>query len=208
MSTELPPPGPADEPDEPDERTQHARQERVWLSAGALVGVVVAAIVIGVLVLAGNGGGGTSPSAPTPAGTASVDPGAAVATARDESLKAAEAAVIVLNSLDYHNTADSLNKRESLASAPLLDELRSKRGETATAAEKNKISSTAKLLVAAVSKVSQDNSSTEVLASVEVTVTDPKAAAPTVKQLRQKLTMIHIGDGWKTSTFANVDAPG
>jgi Mce-associated membrane protein len=211
MSTELPAPAPADEPAEPDERQQDERQERFWLSAGALIGVVVAAIAVGVVVLGGSRGGGASPAASAasaPTETSSPDPGAAVAAARDESLKAAEADVILLNSLDYHNTADGLNKWESVASAPLLDQLRSKRGDVAAAAEKNKTTSTARLLNAAVSQISQDNSSTEVLASVEVTVNDAKAATPTVKQLRQKLTMIHIADGWKASTFATVDAPG
>lgn len=196
MSTELPEPVP----------DQNSRQERVWLSAGAVIGVIVAGLVIAVVVLTGNPDGDASSGAPPTAGSSSVNPGAAVAAARDASLRAAEEDVIVLNTLDYRNTAENLNRWESVASTPLLDELRSKRTDTANAAEKTKTTTTAKLLFAAVAKLSPDNSQAEVLASVELTITDPKGP-PTVKQVRQKITMIHIGDGWKASGFTNVESP-
>lgn len=196
MSTETP---------EPDEKTK--RQERVWLSAGALVGVVVAGLAVAIVVLTGKGGG-SNPAAPPLSSTTAAPPvgtGQALASARDESLKAAEDAVVVLNTLDYHSAASDLTHQESVATAPLLDELKARHDATAANAEKAKTVSTAKVLAAAVSKIAQDNSSAEVLVSVEVTVTDPKG--PNVKQLRQKLTMLHTGEGWKTSALATVE-PG
>jgi len=204
MNNEPSEPEPAERPAEPDETSR--RQERIWLSAGALVGVIVAGLAIAVIVLTGSRGGSNSGGPSTQGRSTAANPGQAVAVARDESLRAAEEYVIVLNSLDYRNAAENLNRWESVSSSPLLDELRSKRTDIGTNAEKNKVVTTAKLLFGAVSKISPDNSSAEVLVAVELTVNDNKGA-PTVKQVRQRLTMIHIGEGWKASTFANVEPP-
>lgn len=195
MSTATP------DPAEPDGRSPYDRQERVWLSVGAVIGVIVAGLAVAVVVLTGNrGGAGGSPGSGSSANAAS--PAEAVTRARDESLAAARDAVVVLNSLDYHSAAGDLTHWESVAAAPLLDELKAKRAENTSNAEKTKSVATAKVLDSAVAKIADDNSTSEVLIFVEVTVTDPKG--PSVKQVRQKLTMLHTGDGWKTSAMSTL----
>jgi Mce-associated membrane protein len=192
---------------------QEPRQERVWLAAGALIGVVVAGVVVAVgLVLSGDDGAPTG-GAPVPPTSQSVsvpaaDPAAGMGVARDESLRAAEEAVAVLNTLDYHTAAqEGLNRWESVATGALLEELRAKRAETSSTVSKAKTSTTAKVLAAAVSRLAQDGSSADVLASVEVTQTDARGN-PTVKQVREKLTMTRTGDGWKVSAISTVEPAG
>lgn len=190
-------------PEEPSES-----RERVWVAAGALVGVVVAGVVLAVTVLL------SSKSSPAPteytpgSSSTSTSGGPATKTAaiRDESLKAAESAVVVVNTLDYKALDQGLDQWESVAASPLLDDLKAKRGEASTAATKAKSSSTAKLLAAAVATIAADGNSTDVLASVEVTTTEPKGG-PAVRQLRFKLTMSATPQGWKLSAVTPVEPP-
>jgi hypothetical protein len=185
------------------------RRERAWLAIGALVGVIVAGAIIAVLVIMGNKGG-TPPARQLPATTASASgavAGAPVGTTRDDSLRIAEEAAPALNTLDYKTLQQGLDRWEALATAPLLDELKSKRAGLASTVEKAKTASTAKVLAAAVSKVSLDASSADVLVLVEVKTTDAKNAS-TVKQLRQRLTVAQTAQGWKISAIATIEPAG
>jgi Mce-associated membrane protein len=193
------------EPEQPEEP-----RERLWLVAGALVGVIVAGVLIGVFVLTGDNDPGVPasrvPRPSTPAGPATADAGR-ISAARDESLRAAEAAAVVLNTLDHRDVRLGLERWESVATNPLLDELSAKRAETLAAVQKAKTTSTAKVLAAAVSRVAADNLGTEVLVAVEVTVVDANGDSA-VSQIRQKLGMVQTGMGWKVSALTRVEPLG
>jgi Mce-associated membrane protein len=195
------------------EPEKEPRQERVWLAAGALIGVIVAGILVTVGLLLSSDDGSPPPAAPVsptsqPATVSAADPASSIGNARDESLKAAEQAVVVLNTLDYRIAAqEGLDRWESVATGALLEELRAKRAETSSTVSKAKTSTTAKVLAAAASRVAQDGSSADILVSVEVTVTDARGT-PTVKQVREKLTMTRTGDGWKVGAISTVEPAG
>src|SRR2546423_14700701 len=105
MSIETPVP-------EQDGKSEYKRQERIWFSAGTLIGVIVAGMAVAVFVLTGNrDSGGTALPASSGSST-QADPAQAVTAARDESLHAAQEAVVVLNSLDYHNAEGDLTHWE------------------------------------------------------------------------------------------------
>jgi Mce-associated membrane protein len=182
------------------------RREQVWLIAGALAGVIVAGVIVALLIVSGSRGG-SPPARPTTAGssTGGAQSGVPFGTSRDDSLRAAEEAAVTLNTLDYKNVQPGLDRWEAVAAGPLLDQLKARRPDAASTAEKAKSASTAKVLVAAVSKISPDASSAEVLALVEVTVTDSKGT--TTKQVREKLGVIQTAAGWKISAISPVE-PG
>jgi len=184
----------------------NGRREQVWLIGGALAGVLVAGVIVALLIVSGSRGG-KPPARPTPAGSSSsgAQSGVPVGTNRDDSLRAAEEAAVTLNTLDYKSIQPGLDRWEAVAAGPLLDQLKARRSDAASTAEKAKSSSTAKVLVAAVSKIAPDASSAEVLALVEVTVTDSKGT--TTKQVREKLGVIQTAAGWKISAISTVD-PG
>ncbi len=184
-------------------------REQVWLSVGAIVGVVLAGVLVVVLLVTDNQ---STPAqipanSPSPTTATTTGEGGQLATARDASLKAAEEAAVVLNTLDYHNAEQGLTQWESVATSPLLDELKGKHAQNVDDVEKARTTSTAKVLAAAVSRVAADTSSTDVLISVEVTVADSKGAS-TVKLLREKVTMTSTGDGWRVSAIAMIEPAG
>jgi Mce-associated membrane protein len=191
------------------ERDWRPSREQVWLSVGAIVGVMLAGVLVTVLLVTGNQSSPAQLPASSPSSTAvtTTSEGGQVATARDASLKAAEEAAVVLNTLDYHNADRGLTQWESVATSPLLDELKGKHAQNVDDVEKARTTSTAKVLAAAVSRVAADASSADVLVSVEVTVADSKGAS-TVKLLREKITMTSIGDGWKVSAIAMIEPAG
>jgi hypothetical protein len=182
-------------------------RERAWLAIGALVGVIVAGAVIGVLIVL-SGGHGTPPARPLTSSTASSGAvaEAPVGTARDDSLRVAEEAGITLNTLDYRTAAQTLDAWEALATGSLLDDLRAKRAETASAVAKSKTTSTAKVLAVGVSKVAPDATSADVLVAVQVTTTEAKGA-PTTKLVRDQLTVMQTAQGWKISAVTLIE-PG
>jgi Mce-associated membrane protein len=190
-------------------RNEEPRREQLWLSVGAIIGVVLAGVFVAVLLVTSNQSGPAQIPASSPSSTSApaTGEGGQVATARDASLKAAEDAAVVLNTLDYHNAEQGLTQWESVATGALLDELKGKHAEHVDDVEKARTTSTAKVLAAAVSRVAADTSSAEVLISVEVTVTDSKGT-PTVKLLREKVTMTQTGEGWKVSAITTIEPTG
>jgi hypothetical protein len=185
-----------------------ARRERAWLAIGALVGVILAGVIIALLIVMGNKGA-TPPTRPLPSTTRSASgaAGAPIGAGRDDSLRTAEEAAVTLNTLDYKAVQQGLDRWEAVATTPLLDQLRTRRAEAAATAEKAKTASTAKVLAAAVSKVNPDASSADVLVVVEVTTTDAKNATST-KQLRERLSVLQTAQGWKISAAAIIQPAG
>jgi Mce-associated membrane protein len=181
-----------------------SRRERIWLIAGAALGVLVAGLIVGFLVVSGNKTG-TPPTGPqltlTPSGASAAAP---IGTTRDDSLRTAEEAAIALNTLDYRSAEQGLEKWESLATAPLLDELKADHAAAASRVEKAKTNSAAKVLGAAVSKVAPDGSSADVLVVVQVSIMDAKGAS-TSKQIRERLTVTQTATGWKISAMQVVE---
>jgi Mce-associated membrane protein len=182
------------------------RREQIWLISGALAGVIVAGVIVALLIVSGSRGG-SPPARPTTAGSSSSggQSGVPFGTNRDDSLRAAEEAAVTLNTLDYKTVQPGLDRWEAVAAGPLLDQLKTRRSEAASTAEKAKSASTAKVVVAAVAKISPDASSAEVLALVEVTVTDSKGTS--TKQVREKLSVIQTAAGWRISAISTVE-PG
>jgi Mce-associated membrane protein len=183
------------------------RREQVWLIGGALAGVIVAGVIVALLIVSGSRGG-NPPARSTTAGSSTgggAQSGVPFGTNRDDSLRAAEEAAVTLNTLDYKTVQPGLDRWEAVAAGPLLDQLKARRSEAASTAEKAKSVTTAKVVVAAVAKISPDASSAEVLALVEVTVTDSKGT--TTKQVREKLGVIQTAAGWKISAISTVE-PG
>jgi Mce-associated membrane protein len=188
------------------ERAEEERRRSLWLASGTLAGVVVAVLVIAVLLISGNKGD-APPAAPPSTASDAATSGPTLAADRDESMRFAEEAVVILNTLDYRTAQQGLDRWESVATAPLLDQLRTRRAEAASTAEQTKTASTAKVLAAALSRFSPDASGADVLAAVEVTTVDEKGA-PTVKTLREKFTLLNTGQGWKVSAVAVVEPAG
>ncbi len=183
------------------------RQERVWLAAGSLIGVIVAGVVIVALVVSQGGDGGDTRgpvTAPTTT-SATSDVPEQLARARDDALKAAEEGVLALHTLDPKTAQDSITRWESVSTSPLLELLRIKHAENVALYSGSKTSISGKVIASAVARMAGDGSSADVLLHVEVSTTDAKGT--TVQQKREKATMIQTADGWKVSVHLPIEPP-
>jgi hypothetical protein len=187
---------------------EEPKQERVWVAAGALVGVIVAGIVIGVLIFlqgGGDDGGVRAPVAPPSTRAATAGTPADLAKARDDALKAAEESLVTLNTVDSKAAQAGIDRWEAVTTSPLLEELKTKHAENLALYSGGKLSSSAKVLSSAVSRITGDGSSADVLVYLEVSTTDTKGSA--TKQVREKAVMLQTAGGWKLSVRTTIQPP-
>ncbi len=157
------------------------------LCAIGLLVACVAFLVVGVVVHVRDSG-----PAPTPA-----------SSVRDAALLAARQDIVVLNSLDYRNLDQGLNRWLAASTGTLHASF-----EHITAADRKRITdaksvTTARIVEAAVVSLDATNGNATVIASVELTVTPPSGKA-VIKRERQQADVTRIDGMWKISALQQV----
>ncbi|GAA4844562.1 nuclear transport factor 2 family protein [Saccharopolyspora rosea] len=131
------------------------------------------------------------------------DSGVAYAAERDEVLREGQGAIINFNTLDYRDVQRGLDRWESNATGPLLDEVRQGRKSYADQLGQAKSSTTAKVLDAGLVELNDREGKARMIAVVQVTV-NIDGQPPSVKPTRYQADLTRVGDTWKLSGLGAV----
>lgn len=177
------------------------RRTGLWVTIAVVVAVVLAGGATALILTSGvERSGDDAGQRPT----TRLDRAAAE---RDAVLGAAEKSATTLNTLDYRDVSDGIDKWESVSTGTLLAEIKRSRDASTTAIEDAKSASEAETLTSAVSDLDSDAGTATVLVAVRATVTAADAD-PTEKFLRMSLELQRTGDGWKASAIGQVPVGG
>jgi Mce-associated membrane protein len=126
-----------------------------------------------------------------------------VKTARDEALRAAQDAVVVMNTLDYRDVDAGLDKWTEVTTGSLHDEVVNGRAQSEQAIENAQSVTKATVLSAAVKAVDARAGTATVLVALKVNVSTGGAAA-TDKFMRMQGTLLRTDQGWKLDGLGQV----
>ncbi|GLZ39980.1 hypothetical protein [Actinokineospora sp. NBRC 105648] len=135
--------------------------------------------------------------------TAGNDDDLDIARMRDEVARVGSAAIVTLNTLDYRQVDQDLDRWVSTSTGQLRDEVTSRRASSKSTIEQAKTVTTATVLKIAVTSLADREGKAEVIAAVRVEVT-PEGKAATPKYLRIQATLDRTADGWKLSGIGYV----
>lgn len=171
---------------EPDRVVAETHRPTLWQWAALALGVL--ALGSGLLAwwLAGN------------------DETVGLAAERDSALISARSAIEVMNTLDHRDIDGGLEAWAAVSTGTLHDQLvQVGEEERQLLADQGKVS-TGKVVDAAV--LSLDGGSATVIASIEVTVTDPTdpASEPTIKRNRLSADLVREAGDWKLEEIGQV----
>ncbi|WP_051343150.1 hypothetical protein [Pseudonocardia spinosispora] len=126
---------------------------------------------------------------------------AKTAAGRDDALAAARQIAVNLQTLDYSTVDKGLDTWEASATGPLLDELKKNRKQYADQIRQLQVSTTGRLVDAALSDLDITAGKATALAAVDVNVTQMVNGAPSLpytKQVRLQIELVRTPDaGWK-----------
>ena len=129
--------------------------------------------------------------------------------ARDSALQAARQLAVTLQSVDPSNPEDSMRAWQSAATGLLLQKLQSDSEKYIADLKKTPSTSQATVVDAALTDLDSDVGTATVITALDVSqsaLVNGVAGAPTVRQLRVKLTLSRTDQGWKVSSSGLVNA--
>ena len=125
------------------------------------------------------------------------------AQARDDALVAARIDIATLNTLDYHNVQPGLQKWLAVSTGTFHDQLAQQTKSVASAIAKAKISTTGRVIAAAVTDLNAARTSATVIASLD-TVKTPAGGTSAVDRNRYRATMQLVDGVWKIADLSIV----
>jgi Mce-associated membrane protein len=128
---------------------------------------------------------------------------------RDGALKAARQLAVTLQTINPNRPEEGLDAWEAAATGDLLDQLRRDRVKYLDQLKQSPSTSTASVLETALSDLDVSAGTATAITAMDVTqspVVDDKLGAPTVRQLRVKLTLKKTDAGWKASSTSMIQA--
>ena len=129
------------------------------------------------------------------------------ASMRDEALREARALIVPLESIDYRNPDEALDRRESLATGSLLAQFQSTRSRYADQIRQTQATTTATVVDAAVTDLDTSGETASVLLFVDLSTTqhkDGQQSGQSTQRQRLKLQITRTDDGWKASQADSV----
>ncbi|WP_218009902.1 hypothetical protein [Actinomadura kijaniata] len=131
---------------------------------------------------------------------ASRDDGLAFARQRDEALRAAEQAVVNLNTLDHRNADAGLKIWQDSTTADLYDQIVQGRDRLKQDVEKARTTSTAKILESGLTELDAHAGKASVAVAVRITITAADGR-PAIQTRRLTGQLTRTAAGWKLSSL-------
>lgn len=126
------------------------------------------------------------------------DPDAGLAAARDAAIEAGAEAAKTLNTLDYTNLEEGLDRWEAVTTGDLHEELVSRRAAGGTELADARTRTEATVRTAALAEFDAREGTARLLVALDVDIRPENGEART-SQLRLSLTLAETADGWKAS---------
>ncbi|HTF53011.1 MAG TPA: hypothetical protein VK735_36660 [Pseudonocardia sp.] len=130
-------------------------------------------------------------------------------TARDSALQAARQLAVTLQTVDPARPEESMQAWQASATGLLLQKLRTDNDKYLNDLKKAPSTSQASVVDAALTALDADAGTATVITALDVrqsALVNGVAGAPTVRQLRVKLTLSRTDQGWKVSSSGLVNA--
>jgi Mce-associated membrane protein len=123
------------------------------------------------------------------------------ARTRDQALQAGEQAVLNFNTLDYRDVASGLRLWEQSSTGPLHEEIVTDQAAFERQIEQAKTITTARILDAALTSLTQGSAA--IIVAIQITVT-PATGSTVTKQNRLQGQLTRTSSGWKLSSLSQV----